>query len=345
MQSQHMPEVNPQSFDKTSGYTIPVWYRAVDTIGNYPVISEPLQVDVAVCGGGIAGLTTAYLLAKNGKSVALLEARELGSGESGRTTAHLMSAVDDRYCEIERKHGKDADRLVAKSSCGAVSMIESILKDNNINCDFERLNGYLFPEPDKADDVIAREFTSAKEAGMKVEMSSVPFPQGAPKVQGIKFGDQGQFHINKYLKGLADACTKLGVKIFEKSQATLPPLEDEQGPYVIAHGNRVSAKKIVVCINYYWLIFKMEPWRTYAVASKIPKGSVEKNLYWNTEDPYVYARVQDGDDASSDYLIVGGEDHKVGAATNYAERYNNLIRWSKDKFPVPQEVSTNGVDK
>jgi len=83
---------------------------------------------------------------------------------------------------------------------------------------------------------------------------------------------------------------------------------------------------------------KVEPYRSYVIVAKIPKGSVKRSLFWNTGDPYVYARVADGDDSSSDHLIVGGEDHYSGQHTNYDERYNNLIRWTKERFPMIQNI-------
>src|SRR5437763_8762893 len=110
-------------------------------------LAEDTRADVCVVGAGIAGLTTAYLLAREGKSVVLLDDGPAGGGMTCRTTAHLSDEIDDRYVEIERIHGTDGARLAAESHGAAVDRIERIAQDEGIACDFTRLDGYLFCPP------------------------------------------------------------------------------------------------------------------------------------------------------------------------------------------------------
>src|SRR6185295_18496163 len=113
-------------------------------------LREKTSSDVCVVGAGIAGMTTAYLLAREGKSVVVLDDGPIGGGMTGRTTAHLVNALDDRYFELERLHGEDGARLAAESHTAAIDRVEKIVSEEKIACEFERLDGYLFVPPREA---------------------------------------------------------------------------------------------------------------------------------------------------------------------------------------------------
>src|SRR6185369_15178974 len=100
-----------------------------------------VHADVCIVGGGISGMTTAYLLACEGRSVIVLDDGLIGGGETGRTTAHLSNAFDDRYYEVERLFGERGSRLIAESHTAAIEKIEEIVHNEQIDCDFERLDG------------------------------------------------------------------------------------------------------------------------------------------------------------------------------------------------------------
>src|SRR5450432_1828454 len=102
-------------------------------------LSKSIEVDVCVVGGGLSGLTTAYLLTKAGKSVALLEDGRLASGMTQVTSAHLSNAIDDRIAEIERWHGADGARLAVDSHGAAIDRIEAVAHELKIDCDFARV--------------------------------------------------------------------------------------------------------------------------------------------------------------------------------------------------------------
>jgi hypothetical protein len=148
-------EAKDESWENsTSGNNKSSWYTNIEPIksikltDNIPSsLLEGELVDVAVIGGGIAGLTTAYLLSKSAKKVAVIEDGYIGSGETGRTTAHITHALDDRYYNLEEKHGLDGARNAANSHTAAIDLIESIINEEKINCDFERLDGFLFLDP------------------------------------------------------------------------------------------------------------------------------------------------------------------------------------------------------
>src|SRR5438874_3150877 len=127
----------------TSGTTLSVW-AATTTEARVSPLAENASAHVCIIGAGIAGLTTAYLLAKEGKSVIVLDDGPIGGGMTARTTAHLTNALDDRFYELERLFGEDGSRLAGESHTAAIDSVEEIVRTENIDCEFERLEGYLF---------------------------------------------------------------------------------------------------------------------------------------------------------------------------------------------------------
>jgi len=327
----------------TSGATLPYWYepKGATTIPDkYPTLTSDEKADVTVIGGGLAGLTSAYLLASAGKSVILLEDGLLGSGETGRTTAHIFNALDDRYAEISKAFNKETSKLVATSLTQAIDLIDDIVKKEGIDCDFSRLDGYLFIGGDWTQSDLEEEFEAAKDAGLDVSMvSSGPDFNTGP---AIKFPRQAQFHMNKYIAGLAEAAAKKGARIYTRTH--VKQIVGKEGSVITLNDKKVESKHIIQATNVpindvitMWT--KMKGYRTYAVSAKIPKGSVSNTLYWDTTDPYNYCRVQKGVDDTHDVLIFGGQDHPVGQKFDYEERYANLINWAKDKFPQLGEIT------
>src|ERR1051325_3937734 len=140
-----------------SGATRSAWMDGVSLVPGDGPLSGDSQADVCVVGAGIAGLTTAYLLAREGKSVVVLDDGPIAGGQTQRTTAHLSNAIDDRYFEIERLHGPQGARLAADSHTAAIARIEAIVREEGITCDFERLDGYLFQPPGDSPELLDRE--------------------------------------------------------------------------------------------------------------------------------------------------------------------------------------------
>src|SRR5215469_6453069 len=155
----------------SSGGNVPVWAESARG-PSYPALRADVSADVCVIGAGIAGLSTAYLVAQAGKSVVVLEDGKIGSGETGRTTAHLSTALDDRYYELERLHGRELARLEAESHSVAIDTIEAIVRAENISCDFERLDGYLFVPPEGDLLELEEELQAAQRAGIMVEWAT-----------------------------------------------------------------------------------------------------------------------------------------------------------------------------
>ncbi|HEX3281703.1 MAG TPA: FAD-dependent oxidoreductase, partial [Pyrinomonadaceae bacterium] len=184
-------------------------------------LTEKTSCDVCVVGAGIAGMTTAYLLAREGKSVVVLDDGQIGGGMTGRTTAHLVNALDDRYFELERLHGEEGARLAAESHTAAIDKVEAIVKDEAIECEFERLDGYLFVPPRETQKILDDELEAAHRVGLvdieKVER--VPW-DSFDTGPALRFPHQAQFHPLKYLAGLAGAIKRMGGRIYTQTHAT-----------------------------------------------------------------------------------------------------------------------------
>lgn len=308
----------------------------------FAALTKDAGADVCVVGAGIAGLSTAYLLARQGKSVIVLDDGPIASGQTQRTTAHLSNAIDDRYVEVERIHGQDGARLAAQSHTAAIDRIESIANAEGIECDFLRVDGYLFVPPGESTDVLDREFEAARRAGL----TDVELVERAPigsfdTGRALRFPRQGQFHPLKYLKGLARAIQSHGGQIFCDTHVSrveggdTAHVETKNGPMVTADAVVVATNTPVndmVAIHT-----KQAPYISYAIAGRVPRGSIARALYWDTLEFYHFVRLQPFDD-QSDLLIVGGEDHKEGQADDGQRRWANLEQWARERFPMLGEI-------
>src|SRR5687768_13230942 len=133
------------------GKTVSYW-ESTGSLIEAGRLDETIETDVCIIGGGIAGLTTAYLLARQGRGVVVIDDGLIGGGETCRTTAHLTNAIDDRIYRIEKWHGEEKARLAVESHTAAIDQIESIVTAENIDCDLSRLNGYLFETEGEGED-------------------------------------------------------------------------------------------------------------------------------------------------------------------------------------------------
>jgi glycine/D-amino acid oxidase-like deaminating enzyme/nitrite reductase/ring-hydroxylating ferredoxin subunit len=328
--------------DSATGASVPFWQTFAD-IPPLPSLQADAHCDICVVGAGIAGLTTAYLLARAGKRVVVLESRNLGDGETGHTSAHLANALDDRFANLERLFGTEGARLAAESHGAAIDRIEGIAREEGIACDFERLDGYLFAAPGQSIDLLDQELAAAHRAGLTGVERLARAPLGAYDTGPcLRFPRQGQFHPMKYLAGLVRATQLLGGRVFGHSHAK----DIAGGPDAhvnTADGHTVRAAAVVVATNTpvndrFTMHTKQYAYRTYAVAAPLPAGTVTRALYWDTADPYHYVRLQRVD-SGEDLLIVGGEDHKTGQSADPEVAFRRLEAWTRERFPAARTLA------
>jgi glycine/D-amino acid oxidase-like deaminating enzyme/nitrite reductase/ring-hydroxylating ferredoxin subunit len=327
-----------------SGQTVSVWMATAEEISSDSALAADASADVCIVGAGIAGMTTAYLLAREGLSVIVLDDGPIGGGMTGRTTAHLVNALDDRYFDLESYHGEKGARLAAESHTAAIDKVEAIVREEGIECEFERLDGYLFTPPDESKEVLERELKATHRAGITgTELVARAPLDSYDTGQALRFPDQGQFHPLKYLAGLAHAIRKHGGRIHTNTHASV--IEGGESARVeTENGAVVTARNIVVATNtpvndLVAIHTKQAPYITYVIGARVPRGSITRALYWDTPDPYHYLRLESASDGQAhDLLIVGGEDHKTGQADDFEERYRRLEDWTRERFPMAEAI-------
>jgi glycine/D-amino acid oxidase-like deaminating enzyme/nitrite reductase/ring-hydroxylating ferredoxin subunit len=304
-----------------------------------PPLAVSTTCDVCIIGGGIAGLSVAHQLARARQRVIVLDDGPLGGGQTAVTTAHLASEIDDRISEVERIRGEHAARLAVQSHAAAINRIEANVRELDITCDFHRVDGYLFTPPGESRRILDAELAAANRTGVLdvEEVARAPWPD-FDTGRALKFAQQAQFHPLKYLSGLAQAIVDLRGELHSGTHVS----RVEGGPEAIVEtteGKSVRAKHVVVATNtpindMIAIHTKQAPYMSYVIAGRVPRGSVPLALYWDTQDPYHYVRIQPAEmQDGGDLLIIGGEDHKTGQAADGDERFARLEAWARERFP------------
>jgi glycine/D-amino acid oxidase-like deaminating enzyme/nitrite reductase/ring-hydroxylating ferredoxin subunit len=282
-------------------------------------LDEDLKIDAVVVGGGITGVTAAYLLKKAGLRVALLERDQCGGVDTGHTTAHLTYVTDLRLHELVKRFGRDHAQAAWDAGRAAMDQIEEIVRTEGLDCDFDRVPGYLHlpvgEEVGDERDGLKKDADLGKELGFETDfLASVPFV-GTP---GVRFPNQAKFHPLKYLAGLLELIPGKACHVFEHTEVT--HVEDD--PLIVkANGHSVSCDYLVIATHVPLMgkagtvsaaLFqsKLASYTSYAIGAKAKRGAVPEALFWDTASPYHYLRADEH--PRHDYLIFGGKDHKTG---------------------------------
>jgi glycine/D-amino acid oxidase-like deaminating enzyme/nitrite reductase/ring-hydroxylating ferredoxin subunit len=322
------------------GKTRSLWMD--EDVPPFEPLSANTSADVCIVGAGVAGLMTAYLQAREGHSVVLLESGVLSGGETARTTAHLSYALDDRYYELERLFGQGGAEQAYKSHARAIEVIEEIARREEFDCEFTRLDGYLFAPYGESKEEIEREFRAATRAGVALEMLDRAPLNSFETGPCLRFASQAQFNPIRFMTGLARAITGMGGRIHTRthvenvSGGTAPRIETSTG-------FAVEASAVVVATNtpiHHNLTIhaRQAPYRSYVIGASIPWGAVPRALYWDTLDPYHYIRLKSATTprrhTGHDLLIVGGEDHRQGNSEDENQHFEWLEKWTRERFPI-----------
>lgn len=294
-------------------------------------LKQDIKVDVVVVGGGITGVTAAYLLVKEGFKVALVERYRCGAIDTGHTTAHLTYVTDERLHKLVQNFGKDQARAVWEAGRTAIERIEQIVKKEKIDCEFQWVPGYLHApllDGNRHDEEgLRRDCDLAVELGFGAD-----FVEEAPFVKrpAVQFENQAKFHPLRYLAGLLKALPEGKCQVFENTHVT----EITDHPMTVkANGKTIECSAVVIATHVPLMghagiasatVFqaKLAPYSSYAVGAKVKKGIVPEALFWDTNDPYNYLRVERR--PRFDYVIFGGQDHKTGQEEDTEARFEKL---------------------
>lgn len=334
----------------SDGRTASLWAGSTQP-KSYSALNTDLDTDVCIIGAGIAGLTTAYLLQRQNRSVTILSDRVPGDGQTGRTSAHLASAIDDRFLTLYRAFGEQTTKLAYESHAAAIDRIEQIARDEQIDCDFARVDGYLFLGHGDEELTLNLELDVTRLIGVPdvVKLDNVPLGAFASG-PCLRFTRQAVFHPLKYLAGLAKCIERDGGRIFTGHRCVEVQGADltigESCSATLDNARRVTAGAIVVATNtpapikgWNGIYTKQAAYRTYVIGARIPRLSVPNSLYWDTGSPYHYVRIESSADPDHDILLVGGEDHKVGQFPQGAAPFARLEHWARERFKMIVDIS------
>lgn len=305
--------------------TVSIWEATAGRAGHPRLERDELDVDVAVVGAGITGTTAAMLAKLGGRRVALVEARVIGGGVTGGTTAHLTEAIDTRYRTLEDRFGHEGARLAADSSRAAIEKIAELSRRLSIQCDLERLPGYLFTEHEDEVESLKSELDAARRAGVRVELERPALPIVVKA--GIRFDDQATFNPLSYVLALADRIEGDGSYVFEHSRV----LAVDDGEPCLLHfenGSTLRAADVILAthapIDSVLLNTRIAQHRSYVVSG--PVEQAPHGLFWDTASPYHYVRSYRA--AGRTELIVGGEDHRTGQESNTDDAFQRLAEYA-----------------
>jgi glycine/D-amino acid oxidase-like deaminating enzyme/nitrite reductase/ring-hydroxylating ferredoxin subunit len=309
-------------------------------VGGAPALEGSQRCDTVIVGAGIAGLSTAYELVMAGRPVVVLDRGTIAGGMTSRTTAHLAPICDDGVSALTRLRGEENARLFQQSQAAAVDRIEEIVRAHDISCNFRRLDAFLFPatgmELADARKQQDEEYEALRKAGVAVERATGVPLKGFADAPVLRYPRQATFHPLRYIRALVEAIKDKGGLIFANSAVT--NIEElENSVRVSTDGGNVVAARAVFATNspvndWVELHSKMAPYRTYAMAFTLPRGSLPDALYWDMADPYHYVRLNPGP-GTADYLIAGGADHKSGEADDGDVRFEAIEAWIRALVP------------
>jgi glycine/D-amino acid oxidase-like deaminating enzyme/nitrite reductase/ring-hydroxylating ferredoxin subunit len=297
---------------------------------SFPKVSKADRYNVVIVGGGITGLTTAWLLKKAGKSVCVLERDRIAHGDTGYTTAHLSMVSDLRLKDLVDTFGKESATRVWQGGAIAVDTIESIVDQLKIACDFRRVPSYVHAPVDSLNedsDALRKETELAVELGFEAD-----YVENAPIVNrpAVCYPNQALFHPVKYLNALATAVHGDGCAVYEESEAKGFETDPQR---IIVNDVEILYDKLVVATHVPLMgnkgllgatLFqtKLYSYSSYVVAGEAPRDKLIDVSLYDTADPYRYLRIDTASEVAR--VVFGGEDHKTGQAQDIEDRYRRL---------------------
>ena len=312
------------------------YWMASTTQFEYPTLNEDYKVDVAIIGGGITGISCAYMLNKEGVKTAIIEADQILQGTTGHTTAKITSQHGLIYSKIKTQMSEELAKQYADANESAIRMLEKIATTNRIECDFVPQSAYVYTLKNEYVKKISDEAEVASALGIKATFLK-EIPLSFPIKAAVRFDNQAQFHPLKFSLSLAKDYFNSGGMIFERSRVV--DIEENEGTYVIitSQGKKVTAEKLIIashypCYNKPGLYFtRIYPERSYVVAIKT-KENYPGGMYIAAEESGHSLRSQMSD--HGELILVGGEKHNPGQGEDTSKHYKALIDFSNKTYTI-----------
>lgn len=319
---------------KMTEVPVSFWIDTADDT-DYPALESDIEVDAVIVGGGITGLTTAYMLKKHGIKTAIIEANRIAKGVSAHTTAKITSQHSLKYYKMINAVGEERTKQYASANQAAIDMIERIVRENNIDCDFKKVPAYVYTQDESYIQKLEHETESALKMGLPAAYTdTLDLPFGISGA--MRFDDQAYFHPRKYLLALASVIEGEACRIYENTRA-VDIREGDTHTVITDSGRKIKAKYVVQATRYPFfdkpgLYFaRVYPERTYLMGIRI-NGSFPDGMYINAEKPSRTMRFHAGKDAG--LMLVGGDSHKTGHGDNLHNHYEIIRDFAKPIFDI-----------
>ncbi len=330
--------------DKTTAYDDglenppqPYWMASTEST-DYPVLDKDIKVDVVIVGGGLVGITVAYLLKQEKCKVAVIEADRIVQGTTGHTTAKITSQHGLVYSKLIKHLGKEKAQQYADANEHAINFIEELINEQQIDCDFSRQAAFIYTQSENYIKQIENEVEAASSLGIEAAyMENIPL---SFKIKAaVRFENQAQFHPRKYILALAKDIPGDGSYIFEQTRA-IDFHESNPCTVITEEEHKVIAEKMIIATHYPaygsngYYFARLYPEKSYALGIRI-KEKFPGGMYITAEDPGRSLRVTPYE-KNEELIIVGGEHHKTGEGPNTNIHYQNLIEFAKDIYESPE---------
>lgn len=297
----------------------------------YPKLSDDIRTDVVIVGGGLAGVVSAYLLARAGKNVVVLEQGVRGTGATGMTTAFITQAIDSETGELITMLGEENARLVWQSGGVAIAELRQIVEREKIECEFSSCSAYLYGRTESQSHDLAREAAVIHRLGFTAQHFRNE-NLGFKNAGYLELPDQAKFHPLKFLNALTAKAVDAGVRFFENTSVVQL---SESGPVkaTTADSHSVLAEDVIVATHQPFnkpgtLRFKKVVYRSYVLEMSVPRNLLKEGIYWDQSNPFIYFRVDHAGD--SDRLMLGGADHRADIPFSHERNFHSLERSARE---------------
>jgi glycine/D-amino acid oxidase-like deaminating enzyme/nitrite reductase/ring-hydroxylating ferredoxin subunit len=319
--------------------TISLWEDITRRSTSYPMLEHDIEVDVAIVGAGITGITAAMQLIAAGKKVAILESGRVGSGTTGFSTGNLYVAIQPYFHTIENKFGLDTVKAVAQSRKLAIDLIEKVIQDRGIQCSFHRRPWYLYSINNENDTLVDKEIKTLHKADMQIDrVDAVPAPFKITRA--ARMDNQARFNPLQYVVALADDLRRQGCQIFENT--TVENIEEKDVCTLSTPQAKVRAQQVFVATHVpkgiHHTQFLTAPYRSYVVAARLQNTAYPNANLWDTSKPHHATSTHSSTSEELDLLMVADSHHKTGQADDHREQYDKIETYLRQHYSVDSIV-------
>ena len=307
--------------------------------GSFPQLKKNIETEIVIVGAGMAGTLSAYLLAREGKKVVLLEKSGIQNSTTSFTTAFITYDIDTDVSDLIKMFGKEKTKKIWQSGAEAIDLIEKIVKEENIDCEFERVSQYVYAENEKEYESLEEESRVAVDIGFTHPLNK-DCQFGFITSGAMEIPAQAKFHPLKFLVALKEKAKKYGVEIYQETEVLELTNSSKNGKSIITAKTKQGNVSADFCIistykpfnNPKELFAHTGPYVSFVYELEIPKGAIKYATYLDLKNPYHYMRIDKKSD-THDRMIIGGEDHRKEVPMPDEKNFTALLDYVKKIMP------------